>query len=128
MAAMPQGPQGIGGLLDGQPSPEDLLAQIRDLLDQYLAAGPDTPVAAEAQNLAQAIDQTQGNSSAAPEGGGMPPEHLPDDHEGAAPVVPQENIMGGNQDPPPNPGAKTYKDANVSATERLKKRNKDQGR
>lgn len=36
--------------------PDELLAQIRDLLEQYLALGPDKPVAHEAQALASAID------------------------------------------------------------------------
>src|SRR6201999_3124499 len=90
MSAMPQGGQGLGGLLagGGQPNPDDLLAQIRDLLDQYLALGDSTPVAAEAQNLADAIDQTAGGA-APPEGG--PPAPGGDENE---PQVPAENQMG----------------------------------
>jgi len=53
--------------------PEALLAQIRTLLEQYLAMGEDTPVAMEAQALMGAIDATGGEM--APEGAGMmPPE------------------------------------------------------
>jgi hypothetical protein len=91
-------------------NPDDLLAQIRDLLGQYLALGPDTPVAAEAQALSQAIDQTgggqgpgggQGDMGAAgmppPDMGamgGMPPMGPPDD--GGSP--PPED-SGDNGDP-----------------------------
>lgn len=61
----------------GGPSPEDLLQQIRSLLDEYLALGSDTPVAVEAQNLAQAIDSAE---PAPEEGGDIPPtEDMPVD-------------------------------------------------
>lgn len=121
MSAMPQG-GGLAGL--GAPSPEELLGQIRDLLNQYLALGDNTPVAAEAQTLAQAIDQTAAPAADAQGDLGAPPE----DAGGVQPVVPPENQMGGNQEPPPNTDAKTYKQANGTALDRLKKRNKDQGR
>jgi hypothetical protein len=53
-------PQGGGPPPDpsqgGGQDPDELLAQIRDLLDQYLALGQGTPVEAEAQALADAID------------------------------------------------------------------------
>lgn len=59
---------------------EELLAQIRDLLDQYLALGSDTPVAPEAEALAAAIDQSagggygeEGAADMASEPGGEPP-------------------------------------------------------
>lgn len=132
MSAMPQG--GLGGLAglgggDPQPpGPDELLAQIRSLLDQYLALGDSTPVAVEAQNLAQAIDQTTG----APAEGGLEP---PADGGAVAPDVPPENQMGAGditqsgagEEPPPS-DAKTYSKANEGALARLKKRNKDQGR
>lgn len=55
-------------------NPDDLLAQIRDLLDQYLALGGDTPVAPEAQALASAIDSAGvGAPAAASDVGGNPP-------------------------------------------------------
>ena len=50
-------------------NPEELLAQIRTLLEAYLDMGEDTPVAAEARVLASAIDQAAGE---APAGG--PPQ------------------------------------------------------
>lgn len=125
MSAMPQG--GLGGLagLGGgepqAPAPEELLAQIRSLLDQYLAMGDSTPVAEEAQNLAQAIDETAG--AAAPEGGeptGF--DTMGGTDEGANPL-PDEM-----EEPPAQPEAKSYDQANEGALARLKKRNKDQGR
>jgi hypothetical protein len=128
MSAMPQG-GGLAGL--GQPSPEELLGQIRDLLDQYLALGDNTPVAAQAQQLAQAIDQTAGGAATAQGDLGAPPE----DAGGVQPTVPQENQMGagditqsGADEEPPPGNEKTYGKANESALKRLQKRNKDQGR
>jgi hypothetical protein len=121
--------------------PDELLRQIRDLLQQYLDMGDQTPVAPEAQALADSIDSAMGTAGPAqgsplgdlmqdqpPDGGGLPPEHNPTGHDGPMPQVPVENTMGGNQEPPPNVNAKSYKDANGSALDRLKKRNKDQGR
>lgn len=119
MAAMPQG-GGLGGL-GGPPNPDELLAQIRALLDQYLALGDSTPVAAQAQQLAQAIDSTGG--------GAAPADPMADPS-----TAPPDPGMGGGLDsmtsgpePPPNTDAKTYDQANVSALDRLKKRNKNQG-
>jgi len=56
-------------------NPDELLAQIRTLLEAYLDMGEDTPVAAEAKALAGAIDATAG---AAPEAGmeGAPPPDM----------------------------------------------------
>lgn len=115
----------------GTPNPEDLLMQIRALLDEYLALGPDTPVAQEAQQLSEAIDATAGGQGPA-DAGAPPPENPAAPDMGAEPVVPPENQMGGNEadlameEPPPNKGAKTYAEANVSAAERLKRRNSRQ--
>jgi hypothetical protein len=106
--------------------------QIRDLLDQYLAMGGQTPVAPEAQALADAIDQSSGaagpDQGAPPPGGDMGGAGLPD------PGVQPEHLPGGpeatdmgEQEPPPS-DSKTYAGANVNALDRLKKRNKkDQG-
>lgn len=46
--------------LSAGPSSDHLLTQIRALLGQYLALGSDTPVAPEAMQLADAIDQING--------------------------------------------------------------------
>jgi hypothetical protein len=81
----------------GGGSPDDLLMQIRDLLDQYLALGGDTPVAPEAMQLAQAIDQSVGGG--APDQGGAPP---PPPDAGAMPPPPGGMPPGG--DMPPDPG------------------------
>lgn len=124
MAFQAPDPTAMGGAppLGGAPDPEALLAQIRDLLDQYLAMGADTPVAQEAQTLADAIDQNIGGGAG--DMGAPPPD------AGAEPVVPPEKQPGGLADmaePPPS-DSKTYAGANVNALDRLKKRNKrDQG-
>lgn len=130
-APPPGGDPGAGG------GPEALLAQIRMLLDQYLAMGDQTPVAPEAQQLAQAIDQTMGGGPPGadqgqppPDQGAPPPGGLgdlggPPPDAGGMPgpdqMLPQEG------EPPANPGAKTFGEANKSASERLKKRNKSKG-
>lgn len=114
--------------------PDELLRQIRDLLQQYLDMGDQTPVAPEAQQLADAIDSAQGTAGPAQgspldalmsdnQPGAAPQEQTPPGQSGATPVVPPENQMGGNAEPPPS-DAKSYKQANVSALDRLQKRNK----
>jgi hypothetical protein len=116
--------------------PDEILKQIRDLLQQYLDMGDQTPVAPEAQALADSIDSQMGTAGPA-QGSpldalmsgnqpGSSPAGNPADHQ-VQPVVAPESQMTGQGEPPPS-GAKSYKDANVSALDRLKKRNKDQGR
>lgn len=112
--------------------PDELLQQIRSLLDQYLAMGDQTPVAPQAQALADSIDSAMGTAGPAQ---GSPLDALMSDNQpgpaGAGPdqqtqpVVPPENQMGGQAEPPPS-DSKTYKGANVSALDRLQKRNKKQ--
>lgn len=53
-------------------NPEDLLAEIRELLAEYLALGEDTPVSAEAQALMSAIDAGGGMAPAE----GAPPDAM----------------------------------------------------
>lgn len=59
-------------------NPDELLNQIRALLDEYLALGGDTPVAPEAEALASAIDGATGGTDQPDQGldpgAGMPPE------------------------------------------------------
>lgn len=115
--------------------PDELLQQIRSLLDQYLAMGDQTPVAPQAQALADSIDSAMGTAGPAQ---GSPLDALMSDNQpgpaGAGPdqqtqpVVPPENQMvgqGQSAEPPPS-DSKTYKGANVSALDRLQKRNKKQ--
>jgi hypothetical protein len=109
--------------------PEELLAQIRSLLDQYLALGGDTPVAAEAQAFAQAIDSATGGGGEEmgaaevgappaeeggelPPGGGMPP---PDQSEAGPPMMP-----GG--EPMPAGGPQDFGTASSMALDDLKKK------
>lgn len=99
------------------PTPDDLLAQIRGLLDQYLAMGGATPVAPEAQALADAIDQSSG-AMGGPDQGAPPPGG-----DMGAPPPP----AGGDLAEPPPSDSKSYAGANVNALDRLKKRNKKQG-
>lgn len=139
-----------GGAAPVGANPDDLLMQIRDLLDQYLQMGGGTPVAHEAQALADAIDQTTGpagpnagppgpadmglqdmgapNDQLGPPGGGPPggatqPTVPPNKQPGGA----AEATDTGETEPPPSK-SKTYAGANVNALDRLKKRNKNQGR
>lgn len=59
-------------------NPDDLLMEIRSLLDQYLALGQNTPVAPQAMQLADAIDQTTGGGAGMPPAGpGGPPDQAP---------------------------------------------------
>lgn len=108
------------------------LEKLRAALEEYLAAGGDTPVAAEAEALLSAID---GGSEAGPadalggrlgelgdlggglepppeEGGLMPPEEglVP---EGGSPLPPEEEEMPPQQ-------AKTFEGARAGAKKRLK--------
>lgn len=117
---------------DAGGGPEALLAQIRMLLDQYLAMGEQTPVAPEAQALAQAIDTTMGaGPEAGPQMPGAGPEPLgqlgevpPGDGEPPPEELPPDLMLPQEGEPPANPGAKTFGEANKSAEERLRKRNK----
>lgn len=100
------------------------LEKLRAALEEYLAAGGDTPVAAEAEALLSAID---GGSEAGPAdalggglgelgdlGGGLepPPEGglVP---EGGSPLPPEEEEMPPQQ-------AKTFEGARAGAKKRLK--------
>lgn len=105
-------------------NPDELLAQIRQMLDQYLALGQGTPVEAEAQALAAAIDQTSGGGGAPPEAGGMPP-----DQSG----MPMGGMMSGDAQMPDMTGGMpldqqeeggygSFKDANAALSEDIRKR------
>lgn len=73
-----------------------LLAQIRDLLEQYLAEGEDTPVAAEASALAAAID----GAGAGDKAGGESPL----DTMGGEEPMPEEMTTPGGAPKGPLPG------------------------
>jgi|1186.fasta_scaffold79696_3 hypothetical protein len=91
-------------------NPDDLLNQIADLLQQYLSLGANTPVAPQAQQLMDAIQQMAGEPQGAgmppdpsqagppsPDGSGMPPDMgaMPDDLSGMSPSG-QPASNGGN--------------------------------
>lgn len=100
-----------------EASPDALLEQIRSLLDQYLALGPDTPVATEAQNLATAIDGVEADAGQEPGGMMMTENSLAPPTDNTA-LAPGEQGYSG-----PSMG-----DANAAAKDFLKKRNMGQGR
>lgn len=75
-------------------NPDDLLAQISDLLQQYVGMGPDTPVAQQAGDLLAAIEATQAGGGQPDAGGGLPPAP---DAGGAPPDL-------GSMMPPPDAG------------------------
>lgn len=128
----PAGPAGPGA---GPGGGEDLLRQIRMLLEQYLAMGDQTPVAPEAQALAQAIDQNApgaaGPGGAGPDMGGgaappldmgaAPPPTGP--LEGLASGLPPDNMLPQEGEPPRTAGKSSFKSARKNAEDRLKKRN-----
>src|SRR5215212_1991357 len=81
-------------------NPDELLAQIADLLGQYLSLGADTPVAPEAMQLMDAIQGAQGGDQGAPPedpmAGGMPPDAgggMPPPDAGGGPPMPDEMPM-----------------------------------
>jgi hypothetical protein len=138
---------GAGGAGGSAPDPEEILSQIRQLLDEYLALGPNTPVAAQAQALSDAIDQQQGGQpqdQGAPPVPGGPEEAVPGEEQAPAEEpdqgMPPPEDGGGAADLPPQdempqdntqlgPGEKGYsggdhKEARAQATDFLKKRNK----
>lgn len=92
------------------------LEALRAALDEYLAQGGDTPVAAEAQALMDAID-----AGGAPAEGGLGEEMPPE--EGLDDLAPMDQAGIGDM-PPAQPDAKTFDDANAGASERLKKLNR----
>lgn len=125
-----------GGALGGGADPEALLAQIRALLDEYLAMGGDTPVAPEAQALAAAIDSAGGGAGGQPPpGGAVPPGPPPDMGGGPAPPdlgglggppptdMPIDNLAPQPGEPPRSTSPKSFGAARGSAEARLKKRN-----
>jgi hypothetical protein len=123
-------------------NPDDLLAQIRDLLQQYVGMGPDTPVAQQAGDLLSAIEATDaggGDQGAAgaqappPDMGGMPPDAggMPPDMAGGMP--PDAGAMPPDMPPPDDsgpprrggsPGNEGFDKARSGAKEFLKKKSK----
>jgi hypothetical protein len=99
------------------------LEALRAALEEYLAQGGDTPVAAEAQALMQAIDGGAAEGGMPPEEGMMPPEG---GLAGLGEEMPPEEGMPPMEEemPPAQPDAKTFDEANAGATERLKKLNR----
>lgn len=127
--------------------PDQLLSQIKDLLAQYLQLGPNTPVAAQAQQLSDAIDGEMGGAGPGDQAGsgspldalmsdngpGMPPPDAgggpPPDMGGGPPPMDlgglgkQDGTLPPGPDEPPPGNSKSFKGANEGALARLKKRN-----
>jgi hypothetical protein len=112
-------------------NPDDLLAQISDLLQQYVGMGPDTPVAQQAGDLLAAIEATQAGGGQSDAGGGLPPAPdaggapsdlgsmmPPDDGGGAMPpdAGPPPDM------PPDDSGGDSFKKARKGAKAFLKSR------
>jgi hypothetical protein len=102
-------------------NPDDLLAQIADLLQQYLSVGGDTPVAPQAQQLMDAIQQSGAGAQGADMGG--PPDA---DAMGLAPddagAMPDLAGMAPSGQPTSNGGSHPFADASAMAIEDIKKR------
>jgi hypothetical protein len=105
------------------------LERLRAALEEYLAQGGDTPVAAEAEALMAAIDgggDPQAGAADALGGGlgelggmdgGMPPMPEEGVPGGGSPLPPEEEEM------PPPQQAKTFEGARSGAKKRLKQLN-----
>src|SRR4051794_1940915 len=105
-------------------NPDELLQQIKDLLQQYLQLGPGTPVAAEAQQLSDAIDSSAGGAQAPVPGSQMDPGMGADAGGPPPDMGPSPDMMAPQPgEPPANPTARTFGDANKSALPRLEARN-----
>lgn len=121
-----------GGGGGGPQDAELLLQQIRALLDQYIALGGDTPVAPEAQALADAIDsnvgggygdqgQTQPGVDQAGQFPGDQGAAPPPDSEGPSDLM--DSLEPQEGEPPRDTSKKSFSAARGSAEKRLKKRN-----
>lgn len=92
-------------------NPDDLLQQIGELVGQYLAAAPDSPIAGELQGIAEAIaSNMSADLSAEP---GVEPGL------GGSELPPEEMDL---EEPPPGT-SKSFEGARANAEDRLKKRN-----
>jgi hypothetical protein len=113
-------------------NPDDLLAQISDLLQQYVGMGPDTPVAQQAGDLLAAIEATQAGGGQPDAGGGLPPAP---DAGGAPPdlgsMMPPPDAGGGDlppdagpppDAPPDDSGGDSFRKARKGAKAFLKSR------
>lgn len=117
-----------GGIDAGGDPAADLLAQIRALLEQYLALGDQTPVAPEAQALAQAIDTSAGGEGgelgAGPTGPYSPEAPPAGPGEEAPDMLGLDTMLPEEGEPPRDTSKKSFESARGSAEDRLKKRNK----
>jgi hypothetical protein len=111
-------------------NPDDLLNQIRDLLQQYMALGPDTPVAQQAGDLLAAIEATGGGGEAGTGAmgmGAMPPPTPDVGGAGAPPPIPMGDEMPPEGTPTPtrrggSSSDQSFRDARDGARDFLKKK------
>jgi hypothetical protein len=115
-------------------NPDDLLMQIAQLLGQYLSLGANTPVAPEAQQLMDAIQQTvgaggQGAGTDPTAGGTQPPSA---DQLGVAPdqqgAMPDLTGMQPSAPPKSNSGGHPFSDVSKMLNADIKNRKKTKAR
>jgi hypothetical protein len=107
---------GGGGAPDaggGGGDPEALLSQILDLMNQYLALGPETPAYQTISEALPAIQEAAGGGGAAPDPtGGAPDAGMPPADAGGSPM---DTMM-------PSSPPSSMADASAMALDDMKKR------
>lgn len=108
------GAMGGGAPEEGGSDPEALLQQIIDLMDQYLALGPETPAFQVISDALPAIEESMGGAAPAGGEGMMPPEGAPP--MGEEGMMPEEGPMMPSEPP------QGFDQASAMALEDMKKR------
>jgi hypothetical protein len=109
-------------------NPDDLLNQIADLLQQYLSLGANTPVAPQAQQLMDAIQQVAGEPQGAGMNPGGPQAPPSADAMGMAPdemgAMPDLSGMSPSGQPSSNGGKHPFADASAMAIQDIQNHRK----
>jgi hypothetical protein len=110
-------------------NPDEILAQITELVQQYLALPGDTPVKPELESLLPVLQQAQGDQGAAPpDQGAMPPDQAGPPPDQGAPQGNLADLLGGGaqQEAPPSTGD-SFRDATNAAGADIKSAKKETG-